>query len=366
MRTSEKTSSYIEDTLTCQLREGRWRTGEQLPTEAELSQQYGVCRSTLKKALSALLRKGLLKSHQGKGHFAIQPPERRRTWTIGLTLVASSNFEHPVATQKMSGLHQVLLDTPYRMKILIAYEEMEKKGTPWSPHFLDHVRPDFIDLDLLDGIIISKAGYGESALRKIADEIPVCCTDWFEDGRRLSRVSHDFSGGLAMAVSHLITLGHRRIATLGRPDFFDAFTAGARRGEQTSAPSKALLHEMEEIGDYTRQEGVEAARRILSRPRAEWPTALIGSDEVIAGCLDVIRTLGVSIPADLSLVAINDLDRDAVHGIPLSGIHVDYRQQGRMQAKELLRLLDDPKARGRDILLPVEWFQRESTGPARR
>ena len=306
-----------------------------------------------------------MKSHQGKGRFALQTLERRRTWNIGVSLQASSHFEHPVTVRKLAGLQQVLLETPYRLKILIEYDE-RKETVPWTPGLLDSLSPGHIDMDSLDSIIISKAGHGGDALRKIAGVIPVCCVDWFEEGRRLSRVLPDFSGGVAMAISHLIALGHHRIAALGRPDLFAAFTEGARRGERSASPSTPLRLEIEETGHYARSEGAAAARRILSRPRAEWPTALIGSDETIVGCLDVIRSMGLTVPGGISLVTINDLRADRVHEVPLSGIHIDYRLLGRLQAKELLRLLDDPEALGRDIPLPVEWVQRESTGPISR
>jgi len=64
------------------IRRGDWRTGAQLPSERDLSQRFGVSRSTVRQALEQLSRAGLLKKIQGRGTFVAahgpitQPLER--------------------------------------------------------------------------------------------------------------------------------------------------------------------------------------------------------------------------------------------------------------------------------------------------
>ncbi len=52
-----------------QIRTGAWRVGQRIPTEAELGEQLGVGRNTVREAVRALTHAGLLESHQGKGTF---------------------------------------------------------------------------------------------------------------------------------------------------------------------------------------------------------------------------------------------------------------------------------------------------------
>ena len=53
---------------------GYWKPGEQILTEAELSQRFNVGRSTVREALKRLRAQGLIHSHPGKGTFVKHPP----------------------------------------------------------------------------------------------------------------------------------------------------------------------------------------------------------------------------------------------------------------------------------------------------
>lgn len=56
------------------IEEGRLRSGDQLPTERELSEAFRVSRSSVREALRALESQGLLASRQGNGTFVTQQP----------------------------------------------------------------------------------------------------------------------------------------------------------------------------------------------------------------------------------------------------------------------------------------------------
>lgn len=55
--------------LNAQIVRGALETGAQLPSERDLSEQFGVSRSTVRQALEHLSRAGLLKKIQGRGTF---------------------------------------------------------------------------------------------------------------------------------------------------------------------------------------------------------------------------------------------------------------------------------------------------------
>jgi GntR family transcriptional regulator len=46
---------------------GEWPSGERIPSEAELTQQFGVSRATVREALTGLVQEGLLERRQGFG-----------------------------------------------------------------------------------------------------------------------------------------------------------------------------------------------------------------------------------------------------------------------------------------------------------
>jgi len=59
----------IEDRLAADIRNGVWGEGDRLPTEAMLSHRFGVNRHTLRRAVSSLADRGLLRVEQGRGIF---------------------------------------------------------------------------------------------------------------------------------------------------------------------------------------------------------------------------------------------------------------------------------------------------------
>lgn len=66
-------SKTLYDQLADQIRydiyEGKFKQGEKIPSEFELSDMYGVSRSTVRKAISILVQENLLEKAHGKGTF---------------------------------------------------------------------------------------------------------------------------------------------------------------------------------------------------------------------------------------------------------------------------------------------------------
>ena len=61
--------------INTRIQKGAWAADGQLPSERDLSEQFGVSRSTVRQALEQLSRAGLLKKVQGRGTFiAVQGP----------------------------------------------------------------------------------------------------------------------------------------------------------------------------------------------------------------------------------------------------------------------------------------------------
>jgi len=60
----------LADDIRARLAAHEWLPGEQLPTEAELVESYGVSRATVRQALKTLEGRGLIMTKQGRGSFA--------------------------------------------------------------------------------------------------------------------------------------------------------------------------------------------------------------------------------------------------------------------------------------------------------
>lgn len=60
-------SQSVLDKILAEIRDGRLKPGEKLPSEHELTQQFQVGRSTIREAMRGLMTLGLVQSRQGRG-----------------------------------------------------------------------------------------------------------------------------------------------------------------------------------------------------------------------------------------------------------------------------------------------------------
>ncbi|MBC1457583.1 FadR/GntR family transcriptional regulator [Listeria newyorkensis] len=67
----EQVSSQIQEMI----KDSVWRIGDRLPNEADLMEQFGVSRNTLREAIRALVHVGLLEVKQGDGTFVLATSE---------------------------------------------------------------------------------------------------------------------------------------------------------------------------------------------------------------------------------------------------------------------------------------------------
>ena len=66
-------STPLRESILDRLQAGQWRAGDRLPTERELSERFGVSRTTVRKALLELKQQGLIEQTVGSGTFVAEP-----------------------------------------------------------------------------------------------------------------------------------------------------------------------------------------------------------------------------------------------------------------------------------------------------
>ena len=164
------------------------------------------------------------------------------------------------------------------------------------------------------------------------------------------------------AVSHLIELGHRRIAHLTVADGSASSQARWAGYKQTLEehgleydPTLTIETESSEHG------GAEATRKLLGlKPR---PTAIFCyEDQIAVGALAALRQAGLKVPHEISVVGIDDIAIAAWVSPPLTTVRQSTRKMGRMAMKMVLRQLEGKSALG-DIVTPGELIIRESSAP---
>ncbi len=176
--------------------------------------------------------------------------------------------------------------------------------------------------------------------------------------------STNFRGGQA-AARHLVDLGHRRIAYLGgraTAECSQARLAGFRSALETARVElpAGYVHSTE---DFHYEDGLEGARRLLSL--AQRPTAIFaGSDELARGAIEAARSVGVSVPDDLSIVGFDDTEIARMASPLLTTVRQPLQEMGAVALRTVLRLVAGEKIDSKHVELATELVIRASSAPA--
>ena len=65
----------LAEILKARIARGDWAEGRPIASENSLVQQYGLARSTVRRAISALVEERVVWTVQGRGTYVGQPPE---------------------------------------------------------------------------------------------------------------------------------------------------------------------------------------------------------------------------------------------------------------------------------------------------
>ena len=176
---------------------------------------------------------------------------------------------------------------------------------------------------------------------------------------------NNWNGGL-LAASHLLDLGHRRIAIVSGPE--DVLCSRARVAGFRFAHDEAEIpvdQGLVRYGNFSVEAGYQHGTELLAR--ADRPTAIFaGSDMQALGVLRAARRLGLDVPRQLSVVGYDNLPVAAWTDPALTTVNQPLRDMAIAAARMLLDL-----ARGVDLSttridLVTELVVRESTAPPAR
>jgi len=164
--------------------------------------------------------------------------------------------------------------------------------------------------------------------------------------------------GAKQAMRHLIDLGHRRIGLITgnlEMDCARERLLGCQEAlvESGLAPGPELV----KTGDFHRSLAYQLTYDLLRLP--DPPTAIFASNDVSAfGVMDAVRTLGLRIPDDVSIVGFDDIPDAQWTQPPLTTVRQPMREMGRQATRMLLDAIADPAAAQPRIELPTELVVR--------
>ena len=274
--------------------------GMRLPSEAALARQYGRSGTTVRKALAILAAEGLVLRKHGSGTY-VGDRLPRATGTTGFLFFSDPTYLLTVEYYRNAyrGVLDAAVDTDRSIHLFLVHER--------RPAVVADEVARRVDLSLIDSIICLEvfnhnllAGFGK---RMATVSIDFAC---YQAG--VSSCFLDHQRNVDLAVEHLWLLGHRRIALIGSLD-------PLRSDPAIQARSKAFERSLRHRGlafdpgwiipVQTAEAAGNTIRRWRNTGRADRPPAMICVDYQWLTAQAAVAE-GVSIPGDLSLVALGD------------------------------------------------------------
>lgn len=176
-------------------------------------------------------------------------------------------------------------------------------------------------------------------------------------------VTSNHEEGAFTATSHLIALGHRRIATITGPHAGPSAVA-RRKGFERAMRSARLPVPPGFVQEavFNKAAGYEKARVLLRLKNR--PTAIFAANDLIAfGVLAALREMKLRCPEDVSLVGFDNLDDSDVTVPALTTVDQFAYQIGVTAAQTVVDRMRSGDGATRHVLLTPELRVKESTAP---
>jgi LacI family transcriptional regulator len=250
-----------------------------------------------------------------------------RSRTIGLVVLDVAN---PFFTDVARGVEDEANKAGLSV-ILCNSDDQERKEKRYLELLEEH---------RVQGVLITPVvGAGSRLARLQRRGTPVVLVDSRSPSRGQCSVAVDDVLGGDLAVSHLLSVGHRHIAYISGPrsirQVADRFEGALRAFERVGRPAGDL--HIIDVGALNVAAGQKAGADIAALASADRPTAVFCTNDLIAlGVLQEMTRHKISVPEEISIVGYDDIDFAAAAAVPLTSVRQPRQQLGRTAARMLL------------------------------
>ncbi|MGW6916128.1 LacI family DNA-binding transcriptional regulator [Kitasatospora sp. NPDC054939] len=311
---------------------GVWPAPVRRPTGRDVARLAGVSQATVSlvfsgteagRRVSDATRDRVREAARSLGYRPQAAGRQLRLGRSGMILLAVPNILGPFFGRVLEGVH----------------EEAGKHGlavvvsSGWGSATLGAAATT----SRFDGLLICSPD--DSQLGELPADTPAVFLD-ADPGTDRARptVELDVAGGMRAAVEHLVSLGHRRIGRLRSTHSAYTFRVRQAAFERAAAELGLAVVELGVSLNEGQPAARDAAHRLLAR--ADRPHAVICDDDVVAaGVYQAAAGLGLRVPADLSVVGIDNIFVAGMLAPPLTTVDLPGEALGRAGVDALAGLL---------------------------
>ena len=276
-----------------------------------------------------------------------------RSFTIGVLIPDLTN---PLFPPIVRGIEEGLAAEGYTALLANSDNDPEK----------EHLHFRTMKDRQVEGAIMATAERNHPLVEQaIAADVPIVLVNRTTDSKDVFAVIADDREGARLAVDHLASLGHTKIAHVAGPQ---RLSTGFTRyqGFMEAMRAQGLEPDPDLIGfsdDFVESEGIRTLKELLNR-NVDFTAVFAGNDLLAVGCYDVLaETENLTCPDGVSIVGFNDIPFVDKLRPPLTTVRIPHYEIGLKAAELVLERLRNPAARPVSVLLPPELVVRGSTTP---
>jgi DNA-binding LacI/PurR family transcriptional regulator len=340
------------------IREGKLKPGQRLPSMDDLAESCGVTKITVRRALLELKSEGLIYTRPAQGTYvaetlpALRQRRRNKVLTVGLVSRVLTGEPGPYHAEILASLRTEMSKQKGNLVVLPA----PQADGPDISEQMGHANLD---------AVIFLGPFETDALRRIVrNGPPSVLVDFQLRGLHVDAIAVDNGGGAEKAIDHLVSLGHRDIAlVLGDEDAVATKErlAGAQNALQRAGIPASAVRTL--TGDFLLESGYAAMASLLKG--GSLPTAVFCmNDEMAVGAIQALHRLSsLEAPRDISVIGFDDIIWGTATHPRLSTVRVDKNLMGRLAMQRVLSSLEQKSHTVTSTVIDTELLQRESTGP---
>lgn len=358
MRQSKKTSSSrtgyqdVADVLRREIREGKISEGSLLPTERDLQVRFQTSRTTVRRALQALVDSGWAEASPNRGVLA-----RRGPLSTATKNVAYIDHAETVNHLLFLALNRRFQESGYHL----VHVDSHQHGVEGAINYA--YRQGFAG-----AVIWPKTGdLNAELIAESASHMPIVTVRHSFPFFRTDVVTEDSFAGGALATQHLINLGRKRICVTGMLDMlstnherFSGYMVGLMRNDQQPTAADYVFC-------FTSDMAEPDTRLLEYRMRQpDHPDAIFVLDDFLVPYVaEAVERCGLRIPEDVAIVAFGNDAPYEFNGTRLTTVLVNWEKVAEMAVNRLRERLDGDHSPAVTVSIPVELIVRGSCGAPR-
>ncbi len=216
-----------------------------------------------------------------------------------------------------------------------------------------------LGMRLFDGLLVTADTLEDPLVDGlVASDLPTVLIGHRHHDRSASYVDIHNERAAEAVVDHLVSLGRTRIGHIagrrGGTSAEERLSGYRRAMARAGLATDGLVFR----GDYLPRSGAQGAAALLE---AGVDAVFAASDSMALGALEELHRRGITVPGQVAVAGFDDITQAATANPPLTTMRQDTQMLGREAAHTLFRLLSDPDALPRRVVLPTELLVRQST-----